>query len=155
MAAPFDTSPVPLPRPAVRLLTSATVSSSTLTTVDDLDALIERAKALLAPMPRRVHIEIPNVPADVVTETTARLSAYLAACGCVAGSMAGSLALLTALVGSAMADGMPWHWPIGRWALVGAVSLGASLVGKFAGHVRARRKVVGALTALRGRLAAT
>lgn len=154
MAAPSDASPVFLPTPAVRPSTGATLSSSTLTTFDDLDALIARARALLAPMPRRVHIDIPNVPADVVAETTVRLDAYLASCGCVAGSVAGSLALLIAFVGVAFADGMPWHWPVGRWAMVGAVSLGASLAGKFAGHVRTRKKIVAALTALRGRLAA-
>lgn len=122
-------------------------------TAADVDRLVHAARALFAVMPaRQVCVTAGAAASARVMAETHAINALLRHCGCVAGSVGGSLALVGALVVLVVRVGMPGSWRTGHVVAAVACALAVSLAAKFVSHVRARRRLVAHLLALRDAL---
>jgi hypothetical protein len=125
-----------------------------LETVDDVDAMLQAARALFAAIPAR-QVSVPTAPGEAsmaMAEATS-INALLRHCGCVAGSVGGSVGLVCALAGLWLRIGGPGSWQVRHLAGAAAFALAMSLTAKFWSHVRARQRLIAHLLVLRGALA--
>jgi hypothetical protein len=117
---------------------------SVLRTAADVEQAIEVARS-------RVVLSLESD--GHISDVEARVKSEASACGCVSAAVAASLAFFAYLGVVLVVVGTPPHWGASEllWGI--AVVVGAALVGKALGLVRARRRWLGELGQVRAQVA--
>lgn len=114
----------------------------------DLATLPKRLR--LGQGPIRLTLALPGMGEPDRALAEARLSAHLSACGCNEGALALIVALPPAVFVAVLSPLSPGGWQ--SWAVVFAVLVAASLIGKLVGLARARRRLTVEIAGLLARL---